>query len=187
LNVKDKYKVELKNMRSNLCHYEFDLDDQFFNDLKTAEVQKGNLKVLLDVMRDDDDFILNFQTEGHIIVTCDRCLDDMVLPISSSDQLKVKLGKTFVDEEDVVVVPKEEGFIDVTWFMYEFIALNIPIKHVHEPGQCNEEMMKKYQEYLSPMEGNDLNGQLIEEDCLNNKVSSDDEIDPRWNELKNIR
>ena len=174
-------------MRSDLCHYEFDLEDQFFNNLEDAEVQKGNLKVFLDVMREDDAFVLNFQTEGYIIVTCDRCLNDMVLPISSSDQLKVKLGRKFVDEEDLVVVPEEEGYIDVAWFMYEFIALNIPIKHVHEPGQCNEEMMKKYKEHLSPMIDNDFDGQLMEKNLLNDESSSDDEIDPRWNELKNIR
>ncbi|MGP1436523.1 MAG: YceD family protein [Phocaeicola sp.] len=172
-------------MRSDSCHYEFDLDDQFFKALETSEIQKGNLKVLLDVIRDDDAFILNFQTDGHIIVTCDRCLDDMILPISSSDQLKVKLGRTFVDGEDLVVVPEEEGFIDVAWFMYEFIALNIPIKHVHEPGKCNEEMMKKYKEYLSPMKEDDFDGQPIQEE-FDNKISSDNAVDPRWNELKKI-
>ena len=35
-------------------------------------------------------FELSFQTEGMVSVPCDRCLDDMELPISSSDKLMVK-------------------------------------------------------------------------------------------------
>ena len=35
-------------------------------------------------------FELSFQTDGMVWVPCDRCLDDMELPISSSDKLMVK-------------------------------------------------------------------------------------------------
>lgn len=34
----------------------------------------------------------------------------------------------------MVIVPEEDGYINVAWFMYEFIALSIPMKHVHAPG-----------------------------------------------------
>ena len=33
-------------------------------------------------------------------------------------------------------IPEEEGEINIAWFLYEFVVLDIPIKHVHEPGKC---------------------------------------------------
>ena len=55
----------------------------------------------------------------------------MELPVTTSDKLKVKLGSSFAEEGDIVVVPEEDGYINIAWFLYEFISLNIPMKHVH--------------------------------------------------------
>ena len=35
--------------------------------------------------------------------------------------------------DNLIVIPEEEGEINVAWFMYEFVALAIPMKHVHAP------------------------------------------------------
>lgn len=139
----DKYKVELKNMKADSAKYEFTLDNQFFVDLDGPEVQKGKLTVELNVKKTSGVFLLDFQTEGFVIVPCDRCLDEMELPVSTSDKLKVKLGSSFAEEGDIVVVPEEDGYINIAWFLYEFIALNIPMKHVHAPGKCNKGMVGK--------------------------------------------
>ena len=59
--------------------------------------------------------------------------------VKSTDSLVVKFGAEYAEEADnLVIVPEDEGFINVAWFMYEFVALAIPMKHVHAPGECNE-------------------------------------------------
>ena len=100
--------------------------------------KKGKLTVELNVKKTSGVFLLEFQTEGFVIVPCDRCLDEMELPILTSDKLKVKLGSSFTEEGDIVVVPEEDGYINIAWFLYEFIALNIPMKHIHIPGKSNK-------------------------------------------------
>ena len=43
----------------------------------------------------------------------------MELPISSSDKLMVKFGHEYAEEgENLIVIPEEEGEINVAWFMY---------------------------------------------------------------------
>ena len=37
----------------------------------------------------------------------------MELPVSTSDKLKVKLGSSFAEEGDIVVVPEEDGYINI--------------------------------------------------------------------------
>ena len=184
-----KYKVELKNMKADSASYEYVLDNQFFADLDAPEVQKGKLAVTLQVKKSSSGvFLLNFQTDGKVIVLCDRCLDEMELPVSSTDELKVKLGAEFSDEDDMVIVPEEDGYINVAWFMYEFIALSIPMKHIHAPGQCNKGMVGKLSKHLRRS-----NEEEDEEDEFDLDLPLDDEadnepkeIDPRWNELKKI-
>ena len=93
-------------MKADSAKYEFTLDNQFFVDLDGPEVQKGKLAVELNVKKTSGVFLLDFQTEGFVIVPCDRCLDEMELPVSTSDKLKVKLGSSFAEEGDIVELPE---------------------------------------------------------------------------------
>ena len=167
-------------MLTDQAEYCYQLDNQFFSDLDAPEIQKGQLDVSLKVTKTSGVYRLDFQTKGMVIVTCDRCLDEMEQPIETTDTLKVKLGADFSEDGDIVVVPEEDGYINVAWFMYEFIALNIPMKHVHAPGKCNKEMTNKLNSHLrieSDDEDFDMDG-FVE--------SESDNVDPRWNELKKI-
>ena len=96
--------------------------------LMVLKFRKGKVNVTLTVKRTSRAFELSFQTDGMVWVPCDRCLDDMELPISSSDKLMVKFGHEYAEEGDnLIVIPEEEGEINVAWFMYEFVALSVPI------------------------------------------------------------
>lgn len=185
----DKYKIDLKGMQTDSCRYDFVLDNVFFANIDGPEVQKGKVNVVLNVKRTSRAFELDFQTDGMVWVPCDRCLDDMEQPISSMDKLRVKFGHEYAEEGDnLVVIPEEEGEINVAWFMYEFVALAIPMKHVHAPGKCNKAMSSKLKKHLRVS----ADDEMLEDDVLD---ESDDEpglenmetpIDPRWNDLKKI-
>ncbi len=75
--------------------------------------------------------------------------------IDTKDELFVKLGEEYIDEGNVVVVPEKVGKIDVSQFIYEFIALSLPLKLVHEPGKCDEAMIATLEEHLSARSGED--------------------------------
>ena len=178
------YKVELKNMSADMCHYEYVLDNDFFISIDAPEVQKGKLHVDLTVKKSMGAFVLTFHTEGVVTVPCDRCLDDMEIPVTTDDELKVKMGAAFSDEDDIVVVPEEDGYINVAWFMYEFIALSLPMKHVHAPGKCNKAMMGALSKHLrTSADDEDYMDEMGENDA---DTDVEQEIDPRWNDLKKI-
>jgi uncharacterized metal-binding protein YceD (DUF177 family) len=68
--------------------------------------------------------------------------------------------------------------------MFEFIALAIPMKHVHPAGKCNKEMTSKLSHLLRTEAGDD---EALDEE-IGGDNDADQPIDPRWNELKkNIR
>ena len=169
-------------MLTDTAEFEYQLDNQFFADLDALEVQKGQVNVSLKVRKTSGVYQLDFHTEGKVIVICDRCLDEMEQEVESDDRLRVKLGDEFSEIDDMVVVPEEDGYINVAWFIYEFIALSIPMKHVHAPGKCNKDMVSKLSKHLRVQK--DESDEM--EDVEESTSEESQEIDPRWNELKKI-
>lgn len=176
-------------MQADTCKYEFLLDNLFFAHIDGPEVQKGKVNVELTVKKTSRAFELSFQTAGVVWVPCDRCLDEMEQPVTSSDKLMVKFGHEYTEEGDnLIVIPEEEGEINVAWFMYEFVALAIPMKHVHAPGKCNKTMTGKLSKHLRTT--NDEEGEEGSfaggEDIVIEETDTEEQIDPRWNDLKKI-
>ena len=169
-------------MLTDTAEYQYQLDSQFFAEIDAPEVQKGKVDVTLKVRKTSGIYQLDFHTEGHVVVICDRCLDEMEQPIETDDRLKVKLGAEYSEIDDMVVITEEEGYINVAWFIYEFIALSIPMKHVHAPGKCNKDMVSKLSKHLRVSGDDEDDDDFLEEDSSNEPQT----IDPRWNELKKI-
>ncbi len=183
----DPYKVELKNMQQNTQEIEYLLDNDFFTHIDGEEVQKGKVNVQLTVAKVNDMYDLSFQLNGQVMIPCDRCLDDMTLPVETTSHLIVKMGKDFSEESDeIVIIPETEGYINLAWFLYEFVALTIPIKHVHGPGKCNKQMSSKLKKHTASLEGDESAEALeSEEDIIIS--DNDDTTDPRWDALKDLK
>ena len=165
-------KIDLKSLKEEETSLEFDLDDTYFEALDDAEVKKGSLHVSVSIRRATGFFELLFHTAGTVIIPCDRCLDDMDLPVETENRLVVKLGSEYSEEDDVIVVPENEGILDMSWLIYEFVALVIPIRHVHAPGKCNIAMTKTLEELSADRSSDE---------------ESSHETDPRWKKLKNLK
>jgi uncharacterized metal-binding protein YceD (DUF177 family) len=183
----DLYKVDLKGMQADIQKYEYMLDNQFFIHIGGEDVQKGRVKVALTVTKRKDFFDLAFVLSGVAVIPCDRCLDDMDFPIETTAHLIVKFGKDYSEESDeIVVIPESEGVINLAWFLYEFVVLAIPIKHIHASGKCNKQMTSSLKKHSAKSEDNDddlfdigMDNVIIPDDEENGK-----ETDPRWDVLK---
>ena len=181
------YNIDLKELAPGVHDFEFLLDNKFFADIDGTEVQKGKIKASVSVKSGAMMFELSSHLEGVAIVPCDRCLDDMEVPVDTHNRLVVKFGKEYSEEgDDIVIVPEEEGEINIAWFLYEFVALAIPMKHVHAPGKCNKTMAAKLRQHSSRRvdEEDDLDDEMSESDTQ----FEDDKnyTDPRWDALKGL-
>lgn len=157
---------------------DFDLDNNFFADIDGEEFQKGSVTATVRVKKSRDVFDFTFSMAGTVVVPCDRCLDDIEIEVASENSLKVRLGDNYADEGDTVIVPESDGDINIAWYLYEFIALALPMKRVHAPGKCNHEMTGKLKKHGYK----DENINDVDDDDNDNEY-----IDPRWDSLKNIQ
>ena len=182
------YNVDLKNLTSGVHEFEYLLENKFFVVIDGDQVQKGKVKVKKKKKRTSSMFEMNFHIEGVVMVPCDRCLDDMEIPVDTKSRLIVKFGKEYAEESDeIVIIPEDEGAINIAWFLYEFIALAIPMKHVHAPGKCNKAMSSKLKKHSAR---STEDGDEEFEDSGDEDIAIDEDVnvmtDPRWDGLKGL-
>jgi len=184
----DSYNIDLKSLPQGVHCFKYPLQNQFFLDIDGTEVQKGKLSVDLSVKCSSAGvFEMSFQIEGVVFVPCDRCLDEVEVSIETQNRLVVKFGEEYAEESDeVVVIPEDEGAINLAWFIYEFIALAVPAKHIHAPGKCNKGMSAKLKKHSSRSADDDeMDGDMNDDDSIDDDISSDN-IDSRWDALKGL-
>ncbi|HEY5499119.1 MAG TPA: DUF177 domain-containing protein [Bacteroidales bacterium] len=188
----DIYKIPLKTLTVGNHIFDYVLDSEYFKKIDSQEVQRGKVTAKVLVNNTGTDYELNFQLEGIIQVPCDRCLDDMDLAFTYKSRLIVRFGDTYAEEgDDIIIIPETEGEINIAWFLYEFIALSIPIKHIHAPGKCNRLMSSKLKKHLTKGPDDDNEDEIeVEfddsEPAVDFESSDSQQTDPRWDELKKI-
>lgn len=184
----ESYNIVLKDLINETRMFEFDLDEAYFKKIDSPEVQKGNVKAKVSVQKLLSSFELSFILEGSIFIPCDRCLDEMEQPIHYKEKLKVKFGDKFDEIDEIVIVPESDGAINIAWFLYEFIVLNIPMKHVHVPGECNKTMVTKLKKHITRQkDDNDVDHTALDLEDDDDDFSIEEiQTDPRWDGLQNI-
>lgn len=190
------FKIDLKNLPEGINTFSYELDQRFFDSIDDEGVRKGKVQVDLTVKKANEAFEFNFHLEGTVQIPCDRCLDEMDQEIETDNRLIVKFGEEHLEVTDeIIIIPEEEGGINIAWFLYEFIILNIPIRHVHMPGKCNKGMTKKYRQHQAVSTSNDSDDDDNPADEFDNGDIDDDidatdstqTTDPRWDELKKLK
>ncbi|MBQ9223979.1 MAG: DUF177 domain-containing protein [Prevotella sp.] len=168
----ESLKIDLKGLQEGLTTLEYTLDDTYFQEIESSEISAGQVHVKVEIRKTRMFWELMLHTEGLVTIPCNLCMDDMEQQIAADNRLVVKLGEENNEDDELVIVDEDEGILDLSWYIYEFIALAIPIRHVHAPGKCNAAMMKVLEEHSTDR-------------------SSDEEsttsVDPRWEKLKNIK
>lgn len=168
----DDFKIDLLRLKEDEKTLTLSLDKDYFEVIDAPDVHDGKLTTTITIRKMADVFELEISTKGEVYVVCDLCLDLMTQPVDTHDRLLVKLGEVSDSDGDVVTVDRNEGILDTSWLVYEFIALAIPIKHVHEPGSCNNAM-------IDVLEAHDA--------TRSDEAEKTDSIDPRWEKLKELK
>lgn len=163
--------VDLKELKEELTTFRYALDDMFFASFPASEIRSGKLSCELAIRSAGTFYEFYFRITGTVTVPCDRCLDDMELPISADNKMIVKLGDEYFEDDDMIIVDSENPVVDVAWLIYEFVTLSLPLKHTHPKEQCNADMLK----YITD---DDASGSAVGD--------AEKPADPRWNKLSEL-
>lgn len=176
MDTRKKYDIPLKDINAEKQRFMFHLDDEYFEQIDQTDIKGGDAQSIVSINKQGGLYHLLFEIRGEIRTLCSRCLDEVSLSIDYTDTLKIKLGSEFDEIEDIIIVPEHQGRINVSWYIYEFIALHTPMQRRHKKGECNKGMVEKLKEHTYHIR------KTATTDTENEK-----EIDPRWAKLKNIK
>ena len=168
----EQFKIDLKALTEDVTPLEWELGNHFFQQLEGAQLQKGSVHVSGTIRKSVGFYELQLHCEGTVEVPCDRCLDIMSQPIEADLHLIVKLGAEYAEDDEVITVEEAHPVLDTAWFIYESIALAVPIQHVHQPGDCNDAMMRVLAEHSA---------------ARSSDADATQEIDPRWSALLKVK
>ena len=112
--------------------------------------------------------LLSFHITGEIETECDRCLNSLILNRDLNETYIIKFGhERFEESEDVLIIQESDYKIDVSGLIFDYISLSLPMKKVHGEDKDGNSLCK---------------GEIFER---LNSIEEENEIDPRWNALKN--
>lgn len=170
------YIIPFVGLKYGIHQFEYEVNNDFMALFDFEEYNSSTIKVELEFNKKSTFFELRFKATGFVNVDCDVTTEPFDLPISNELFIVVKFGDEFNDEnEEVLIIPHGEYELNISQYMYECIVLAVPSKRVHpgvEDGTLESDILE-HLETLAPSENK-------------SKSTSEEEIDPRWNKLKNL-
>tara|TARA_R110002050_G_scaffold244268_1_gene380904 strand:+ start:62023 stop:62544 length:522 start_codon:yes stop_codon:yes gene_type:complete len=139
-----QFVVQFSGLKLGVHKYEFEVVDLFFEQFNIEDVTGGQFHIDLSLEKRDNMMELIFKFNGSLSTSCDRCLDPLQIHLEGERELLVKFGETTSTENDELLVLGYEAYqLDVAPYIYEFIALNFPLRKVHNEDECNQEVINR--------------------------------------------
>lgn len=133
--------------------FDYIIDNEFFGNFEYSLIKKANIKVHVNLDRQNNFLQLTFKGEGFVVVPCDRCCDEFEQPVSFSENLTVKFSDyAESDDDDLIYLPENAQTINITEYLYMFANLALPLRAIHpqnEKGEetCNPEALELLEKY----------------------------------------
>ena len=137
--------VNLRDILNDKTPLTLHLDDDFFQSLDQDEITGGDVDVVLQVKQGAGEVLhFNYKMHGNARVLCDRCLDEVELPVDFSDTIDIAHGDPDDDNGEAIIIPFSQMTYDIAWDMFELIDVHFPLQRIHPEGQCNPDMVSRF-------------------------------------------
>ena len=144
--------IPLNGLTTGMNAFSWQVGKEFFESFENAEVLDASLDVDVRVEKSGRYVGVDCNVTGEVTVECDRCLEDLVIPMDIDIMLTVKYGDEESSEEhqpgerEVIFVPEDSAELELGQIVYDYVCISLPIQRMHDEGECNEEVVR----YLEP-------------------------------------
>lgn len=154
------YIMRFGGLKEGRHSFDYELNKEFFIGFDQDDILDAKIVVDVELNKRTTGLDLDFRLKGNFIVSCDRCLEPLDIPVDSEERLLVRFGDEEDYEAEIIILEHKAYELDLKQFLYEFSMLTLPIQRVHDY------------------------------DCIDESSSENEEeeidLDPRWEALKNI-
>lgn len=167
------YRINIVGLSNTLHHFSFEIGDNFFVQYGGADLlSKGRFTVNIALNKHETFIEVDFEISGSAQLICDRSLEPFDHPIHETHKIVFKYGNE--DQEitdEIVMINRETVALELGQYIYEFIALAVPMKKLHPKFQDEND--------------EDMEGRIIY--SSSDEIEKEENIDPRWEQLKKLK
>lgn len=170
------YTVNIIGLSNKIHHFQYEIGDEFFKQYGTGLVSEGVFTVEVTLDKRETFIEARFVVKGQAKLICDRSLDPFQHPIKADKKVVFKYGDANEElSDEIVMIHRDSDSLELGQYIYEFIALEIPIKKLHprNAGELDDEAEGKIIYTSGP--------------SSDGEKGEDEEIDPRWEKLKKLK
>ena len=172
----NEYLISFVGLKLGKHQFEYQINKAFFDHFEYDDFESADIKVELVLEKKSLMLELHFKHKGTVHVPCDLTGEMFDLPIKGNMRVVVQFGETYNNEnEELLILPHGEHQVDVSQYIYEMIALSVPLKRVH-PGVKDGTLQSEALDKLNELKVTEVKEEVEEEK----------EIDPRWEKLKQL-
>ncbi len=167
---KKQYIVKFAGLPVGTHEFEFNINGTFFEQFDESEITEADLEVVIVLTKQNNLMSMQFDINGTVNLSCDRCLTNYNFPVEASENLVIKSGSPEESTDEIMAVNENAGQADVSHYLFEYITLALPSRRVpceiDEDFECDYETVKK------------LNENIVEEK---------EETNPMWEKLNKLK
>lgn len=168
------FTVNIIGLSNKTHHFDFELSDGFFEKYGKEVISTGLFDVHVALEKKETFIEVEFEISGSTQLICDRSLEPFDYVIKEKKMMVFKYGEEAQEiSDEIMIITRDQVSLDLGQFIYEFIALSIPIKKVH-PSLRTED------------EDDESEYKMIYSTSVEDEVKSED-TDPRWEKLKKLK
>jgi len=129
-----EFEIAFVGLKPGVHEYGYEIDDRFFEEFQQQDFRNCKAQVKLFLDKKNGFMLLRFEIGGSLVVTCDRCNNNLPLELWDEFAITVKmveepeLMNDQEDDPDVYYISRGESHLDVANWIYEFINLSIPMQ-----------------------------------------------------------
>ncbi len=168
------FEISIINLQNKLYEYNFECNEAYFQCFENGLFTTGHCQVQLQLEKSSTMLTALFTVKGIVELVCDRSLDVFDYPIDFTERIFFKFGEKAQElTEDIIIIPSTTPSLNMADVIFELIGIQIPMKKLH-PRFEDEETDDEADEiliYSSPESETEV---------------KEEEIDPRWANLKKL-
>jgi len=121
--------------------FDFVLGDDFLEGFSRDVIQGLDARTRLVAEQKGGWIEIHCTVTGQAKVECDRCLEDLLMPVDINQELTVRFDaepEDVVNEDDNVIILREgTAEMDLAQTLYDLICVSLPMQKVHPEGKCD--------------------------------------------------
>jgi uncharacterized metal-binding protein YceD (DUF177 family) len=174
----ERFRVNIVGLSVKVHHFEYTFGDEFFTQFGDNLISRGSFKADVAINKHETFLEVHFDIKGTAKLVCDRSLEVFDYPIKIKRMVVFKYGEEDREiTEEVMMIHRDTVSLELGQFIYEFIALAVPMKKLHprfEDDDSDED------------ESEEENGKIIFSSTTDEETK-DEITDPRWDILKKLK